>query len=86
MKKKIEKRITVDELARMTQHGFQDIRTDFKEHTSVVLDQFRLLNAEIKDIKTTLGPTMVIVAQQENKIQNLEFRLGRVERKVGVIV
>ena len=85
MKKNREKRITVDDLARMTQHGLQDIRNDFKEHTRVMLDQFRLLNADMRDIKTTLGPIMVIIAQQENKIQNLESRLGRVERKVGVI-
>jgi hypothetical protein len=93
MRTKGIKKMTVDELARITQKGFTHLESqlessfkgEFARHTQVVLDQFRLLNAEIKEVKTTLGPTVVIVAQQEKRIQNLESRLGRVERKVGIV-
>lgn len=84
MKAKGVKKVTIDGLARMTLDGFNRMDASFKEHTRVVLEEFRRLNAEIKDIKTTLGPTVVIVAEQEKRIQTLESRLGRVERKVGI--
>ena len=93
MRAKGIKKMTVDELARVTQKGFthleSHLESSFKgelaRHTQVVLDEFRRLNAEIKEIKTTLGPTVVIVAQQEKRIQNLESRLDHVERKVGIV-
>ena len=95
MKKKNGKRITTDELARMVQSGFSELKSDlknslvskkeFSEFQGVVLDQFRLLNAEVKSINTTLGPTVVIVAEQERRIQTLEYRLERVEHKVGIV-
>ena len=75
----------------MVQNGFSDLKgnmvskKEFSEFQGVVLDQFRLLNAEVKDIKTTLGPTVVIVAQQERRIQTLESRLDHVEKKVGIV-
>lgn len=73
MKKQREKKITVDELARMTQDGFKEMQTvlksEFREHTKVVIEEFRRLNAEVKDIKTTLGPTVMIVAEQERRLQ-----------------
>lgn len=75
----------------MVQHGFSDLKKDitgfrgaFDQSRRVVLEEFRRLNVEIRDIKTTLGPTVVIVAEQENRIQALESRVGRVERKVGI--
>lgn len=59
MKKQREKRITVDELARMTQDGFKKmhavLKNEFREHTKVVIEEFRRLNTEAKDIKTTLN-------------------------------
>ncbi len=73
----------------MTQDGFKEMQTvfkdEFREHTKVVIEEFRRLNAEVKDIKTTLGPTVVIVAQQEMRIQTLESRLDNVEQKVGIV-
>ena len=63
----------VEGLARIVRNGFSELKTDLKDHLvskkefselrEVVLDQFRLLNADIKSINTTLGPTVVIVAQ-----------------------
>lgn len=88
MRSKGIKKVTVDELAQMTQNGFTHMENSFKtglaEHTRVILEEFRRLNADIKHINTTLGPTVVIVAEQEKRIQNLESRLVRVERKVGL--
>ncbi len=89
MKRKSTKKITVDDLARMTQNGFTEMQTVFKtelkEHTRIVIEEFRRLNAEVKDIKTTLGPTVVIVAEQERRLQTLESRLDYVENKVGIV-
>lgn len=98
MTAKRTKSVTTDELARMVQNGFSELKSDLKdsknssvskkeflEFREVILDQFRLLNAEVKSINTTLGPTVVIVAEQEKRIQNLESRLERVERKVGIV-
>jgi len=91
MKKKNGKRITTDELARMVQGGFSDLKhtmvskSEFQQSQQLVLDQFRLLNAEVKSINTTLGPTVVIVAEQERRLQTLESRLDHVEQKVGIV-
>jgi hypothetical protein len=91
MGKTVQKKVTIDGLARMVQNSFTDLKEslvlkeDFLAHERVVLDQFRLLNAEVRDIKTTLGPTVVIVAEQEKRIQTLESRLERVEHRVGIV-
>ncbi len=87
------KKITVDELARMTQNGFTELKNSFRielkgelaEHTRVILAEFRRLNDEVKDIKTILKPTTVMVAEHERRIGTLESRLEPVEKKVGIV-
>lgn len=57
MKTRGVKRVTTDELARMTHEGFKEmhvvLKNEFREHTKVVIEEFRRLNAEMKDIKIT---------------------------------
>ena len=93
MKAKGIKKVTVDELARMTQNGFLHMENLFKselksglaEHTGVILEEIRRLNADVKDVKTTLTPTVGIVAEHEQKIHALESRVGYVEQKMGIV-
>ena len=89
MKAKGIKKVTVDELARMTQNGFLHMENSFKtglaEHTGVILEEIRRLNADVKDVKTTLTPTVGIVAEQGQKIHALESRVGYVEQKMGIV-
>lgn len=90
------KRITVDELARMTQDGFKhmessfkgelkEVRNDFREHAQVVVEEFRRINADIKDIKVALLPIAGIIAKHDKQIDGLESRVSHIEPKVGIV-
>ena len=81
-----KKTITIEDLALMVQKGFaqtatkaelQDLRKDMLEH-------FRLLEDDIRDIKTVIGPLVRIVAALEHDVRSLNMRMNRLERKVGL--
>lgn len=96
-----KKKITIDDLARMVQKGFDEVRgevtsgfnkvrvemvskTEFQEFGKIVVDEFDRIRSDIRDIKTTLGPLVRIIADQEKMIQDFRFRIARLERKVGL--
>jgi len=79
------KKITVDQLARMMQSGFTRIEKSVQEGFAVSFEEFKRLNAEVKDIKTTLDPIVIIAAEHERRIQTLESRSERIEKKVGIV-
>ena len=60
-----------------TKAELQDLRKDMLEH-------FRLLEDDIRDIKTVIGPLVRIVAALENDVRSLNIRMNRLERKVGL--
>lgn len=90
-----KKEITIEDLALMVQKGFaqtatkaelrelatkaelQDLRKDMLEH-------FGLLEDDIRDLKTVAGPLVRIVAALEYDMRNLNIRVNRIERKVGL--
>jgi phage shock protein A len=87
MVKKAKKEMTIDQLARMVQGQFVDIHKEFArvhEIHKVFADQFDHIQSDIRDIKTTLGPLVRIAAEQDKEIRDLEGRLHRVERKIGI--
>ncbi len=81
----------VEGLARIVQNGFSELKAslvskkEFSQSQEVVVDQFRLLDAEVKDIKIILKPTTIMVAEHERRIETLESRLEPVEQKVGIV-
>ncbi len=91
------KKITIEQLARMTQDGFIELRKEirgdlqsgltgaFSELTKVMLDQFRLINEDIRDIKRTLNSTVSIAAEHKGRIEGLEARSSHIEKKVGIV-
>jgi len=91
---KTKKEITVDDLAMMIQKEFSELReankqfaTEFSklhEMDRLFVDEFDRVRSDIRDIKTTLGPLVRIIAQQEREMMDLQLRLNRVERKVGI--
>lgn len=84
---KSTKPITLDELARMMQKEFSDIHQEFKqvhEMDKLFVDEFDRIRSDIQDIKTTLGPLVRLIAQQEREMSDITIRLNRVERKVGI--
>lgn len=91
MKKKPEKQITTDALARMVQRGFAGMDEKFgdldkraDERFKLTLDRFEKVEADITDIKRVLGPLVQMMAVNDKQVGNMELRLRRVERKVGI--
>ena len=88
-----------EKLARMVKRGFDDTATKsdltafrhemdgkFREVDGkfrVVTDSLELLQRDMRDVKTILGPSARGVVEHEERIKNLERRVGRVEQKVG---
>ncbi len=75
---KANKPITLDELARMMQKEFGGIHEEFKqvhEMDKLFVDEFDRTRSDIRDIKTTLGPLVRLVAQQEREMSDINVRL-----------
>ena len=71
----------------MMQKEFAGIHGEFKQvhdMDKVFVDEFDRIRSDIRDIKTTLGPLVRLVAQQEREMSDITIRLNRVERKVGI--
>ncbi len=92
MKKK--KQMTIEQLARMVQEGFghmtahfatkEDLRDLHKDIMKDMMEGFDRVHADIHDLKTTLGPLVRVIAAQDAEIRNLQSRVMRLERKVGL--
>lgn len=96
----MKKNLTIDDLAIMIQHGFQETATKkemnerfqqvdekFKqvdEKINLIVEGMDFMRADIHDIKLTLGPLVRTVTQMESEIQNFHLRLSRLERKTGI--
>jgi len=84
---KAKKQITLNDLARMMQSEFIDIHKEFRqihEIDKLFVDEFDRIRSDIRDIKTTLGPLVRIMAEQERELGDIRLRLNQVERKVGI--
>jgi hypothetical protein len=60
--------------------GFSQTR----EMHQLFVDEFDRVRSDIRDIKSTLGPLVRMIAQQEREMVDMNVRLRRVERKVGI--
>ena len=94
----VKKDITIQDLAIMVQKGFlgvsseirgvkeelHEFKTEMKEFQKNTVEEFGRINDDIHDIKVTLGPLVRITADNEIEVKDLKFRVGRLERKVGL--
>jgi hypothetical protein len=72
----------IDDLARAVKRGFDDTAT--KTQLQIMGDSMDLVRADVQDIKLTLGPLVRHVASTERRVNELEKRVERVERKIGL--
>lgn len=66
---------------------FAGIHSEFQklhETNKLFVDRFERIEADVHDIKTTLGPLVGMMGMADREINNLDLRLRRVERKVGI--
>lgn len=80
------KKTTIEELARMVKAGFDETATkhEVRAGFQLLTDSLDLIRQDVHDIKPTLGPLVRYAATMEEKVLNLEKRVERVERKVGI--
>ena len=74
----------IENLAVSTKNGFDSVEKKADDRFKIVVDEFDRIRSDIRDIKTTLGPLVRVVAQQEKEMTDMLMRLNRVERKVGI--
>ena len=81
-----EKKMAIEDLARMVKAGFDETATKHEVRTGFQLltDSLDLVRQDVHDIKLTLGPLVRHAAAMEEKVLILEKRIMRVERKVGI--
>ncbi len=81
-----------EKLARMVKRGFDEtatksdlaaLRHDIDGKFRTVTDSLEQLQRDMRDVKTILGPLARGVIEHEERLKNLERRVGRVEQKVG---
>ena len=94
----IKKNLTIQDLAAMVQKGFlgissevqgvkeelHELKAGMKEFQKNTVEELGRINDDIHDIKVTLGPLVRITADNEIEVKELKFRVGRLERKVGL--
>lgn len=75
-----------DAMAVMVKKGFDDInsRMATKDDLKIIMTELDRMNSDIHDIKITLGPLVRIAAGHDREIQELRFRVNRLERKTGI--
>ena len=90
--------ITLEELARMVQGGFEQVGQDIKSFREEVNARFQdvdsrfqavdnrldSIESEIREIKNVLGPLVRTVAALEVDFQTLQRRVERLEYKLGL--
>ncbi|MBI4159566.1 hypothetical protein HY504_00155 [Candidatus Wolfebacteria bacterium] len=88
----MKKKVTLEQLARMTQGGFEDLDKKLDSFREEASDRFdgvdrRLdgVETEIKDVKTILGPLVRTVASMEFDIRELQTRVNKLERKISSV-
>ena len=82
-----QKKITLEDLARMTQAGFESAAQINDGRFKITIDEFERIRSNIRDIKTTLGPlvrSVVIMERDFSELSDLPVRVGVLERRVGV--
>ena len=81
-----KEKMTIEDLAVMVKRGFDqtaskqdlaELRKEFHERMSNIED-------DVHDIKGALGPLVHMVAAMDTDIRNLNMRVNRLERKVGL--
>ncbi len=85
-KKKIT---TIEGLATATQTEFLGMNKRFDSMDEkidtgfrIMVDSLDLIRQDIRDIKTSLGPLVRVVADLENSVRSLDKRVSRIEEKV----
>ena len=79
----------IEDLAQMVQHGFGETasKQDFRKlegQIELLADQQDLMQADIADIKRTLGPLVSATVHMEGMLREHDKRIERLERKIGV--
>lgn len=85
------KKITIEQLARMTQEEFGAVRKEMHDGFKRMDDGFKavasildLMRADIRDIKITLPPLIRSQAVLEREVGDLQNRVARLERRAGM--
>ncbi len=92
MKKKQKKELVtnedlarlIDGLATATANGFAGVQKSADDRFKLIIDRFERVEADVGDIKRTLGPIVQMMAVSDREVDNIKLRLNRVERKVGI--
>lgn len=80
-----------ESMAAMVKRGFDGMATKddlkgmaTKDDLKLVMAELDRMNSDVHDIKITLGPLVRIAAGHDREIQELRFRVNRLERKTGI--
>ena len=88
-----KQRMTIEDLAVMVKRGFDqtaskqdlaDLRKEFWDVHKHFDERLRLIEDDVHDIKIALGPLVHMVAAMDTEIKNLNVRVNRLERKMGL--
>lgn len=77
------KKMTIEDLARIVQGGFEEMREEFKdvrEHLRLIDGRLDIIEQELMDIKKKLNEVIY-----RNEYELLKERVDRIEKIVGAI-
>ena len=86
----LKQKMTIEDLAVMVKRGFDDVtsrmatKQDLAELRKEFHERMSIMEDDIHDIKGALGPLVHMVAAMDTEIKNLNMRVSRLERKVGI--
>lgn len=85
-----KKKMTIEDLARMVNRGFDGVtekmatKGELRELRRDLTEALRIVEDDVRDIKITMGPLVRIVGALEYDMRHLHARMNRVEKKVGL--
>ena len=81
------KKITIDDLAAMTQRGFLEMGKgfqDIKETTQIMMEELRTTHADVQYLRSATDMIVCSDAAQDAEIRDLTARVYRLEQKAGL--
>ena len=74
----------INELALISARSFSEIQQQADSRLKLVIDRFEKVEDDIHDVKIAIGPLVSLVGMADHQISDLDLRLRRVEREVGI--
>ena len=88
-----KKNLKLENLAVIINHGFNGVqkrldqtstKQEVQELRKDMTESLRIISDDVHDLKVAMGPLVRVMAAFETDVRNLNLRVNKIERRVGL--